>query len=251
MKCKFLKAMCAALALCLLSTAALAAAFTPGTYTGAGEGYKGDELKVEVTLGEDRIESIKVLENQETPTIGGAAMEALTAQIVEKQSLEVEAVSGATLSSNGLLVAVAAALTEAGADPASLGFVDPQAPVILPPCMLLKEIEKPAEGEAVEGYRYFDYTTQGTTCSDQITFAIKEDDLTVHDLRVFNGCDGTSKGFGALCEDQTIDYCVERMAGILCHGSNGSSCPDQSAKALAQAKVYLTGADCANCGAAQ
>ena len=89
MKCKFLKAMCAALALCLLSTAALAAAFTPGTYTGAGEGYKGDELKVEVTLGEDRIESIKVLENQETPTIGGAAMEALTAQIVEKQSLDV------------------------------------------------------------------------------------------------------------------------------------------------------------------
>ncbi len=251
MNSKFVKVLCAALALCLISTAAFAAAYTPGTYTGAGEGYKGDEIKVEVTLTEDKIDAIKVLDNQETPTIGGAAMETLTAQIVEKQSLEVEAVSGATLSSNGLLVATAAALTEAGADPAALGFVDPEAPVILPPCMLLKEVEKPAEGEAVEGYRYFDYTTQGTTCSDQITFAIKEDDLTVHNLQVFGGCNGTSQGFGALCENQTIDYCVERMAGILCHGSNGSSCPDQSAKALAQAKVYLTGADCTNCGAAQ
>lgn len=242
------KTLCAALVLCLLCGSGMAAAFVTGTYTGAGEGFAG-EFKVEVTLNDEGIESIKALENSETPAIGGAAIETLTAQIVEKQSLAVDAVSGATLTSNGLLIATAAALTEAGVDPTELGYADPAAPVILPPCMLLKEVEKPADGEAVEGYRYFDYTTQGTTCSDQITFAIKEDDMTVHNLQVFNGCNGTAQGFGALCENQTIDYCVERMTGILCHGSKGSSCPDQSAKALSQAKVYLTGADCTNCGA--
>ena len=65
------------------------------------------------------------------------------------------------------------------------------------------------------------------------------------------GGSGTAAGFGALCEGQTVDYCVERMGGILCHGSNGSSCPDQSAKALAAAKGLIDGTLCDNCGAAE
>ena len=62
---------------------------------------------------------------------------------------------------------------------------------------------------------------------------------------------GTQDAFSALCKGKTIDYCVERMSGILCHGSKGSSCPDQTAKALAQAKVVITGEGCANCGEAK
>ncbi len=73
----------------------------------------------------------------------------------------------------------------------------------------------------------------------------------VHNLVVYNGCSGTSAGFGALCEGQTVDYCVERMEGILCHGSNGSSCPDQSAKALATAQALINGTLCENCGLAE
>lgn len=65
------------------------------------------------------------------------------------------------------------------------------------------------------------------------------------------GCAGTQDAFSALCKGKTIDYCVERMSGILCHGSKGSSCPDQTAKALAQAKVVITGEGCANCGEAK
>ena len=66
------------------------------------------------------------------------------------------------------------------------------------------------------------------------------------------GCNGgTQDAFSALCKGKTIDYCVERMSGILCHGSKGSSCPDQTAKALAQAKVVITGEGCANCGEAK
>ena len=65
------------------------------------------------------------------------------------------------------------------------------------------------------------------------------------------GCAGTQDAFSALCKGKTIDCCVERMSGILCHGSKGSSCPDQTAKALAQAKVVITGEGCANCGEAK
>lgn len=66
------------------------------------------------------------------------------------------------------------------------------------------------------------------------------------------GCNGgTQDAFSALCKGKTIDCCVERMSGILCHGSKGSSCPDQTAKALAQAKVVITGEGCANCGEAK
>ena len=65
------------------------------------------------------------------------------------------------------------------------------------------------------------------------------------------GCAGTQDAFSTLCKGKTIDCCVERMSGILCHGSKGSSCPDQTAKALAQAKVVITGEGCANCGEAK
>ena len=65
------------------------------------------------------------------------------------------------------------------------------------------------------------------------------------------GCAGTQDAFSALCKGKTIDYCVARMSGILCHGSKGSSCPDQTAKALVQAKVVITGEGCANCGEAK
>ena len=238
------------LALVLMAAVACAeVTFTAGTYEGTGEGYGESGVKATVVLNDEGIESITVDAPDETPTVGGAAIETLVPQIIEAQSLAVDAVAGATMSSNGLKASVAAALEEAGIDPTELGYEDPTP--ILPPCMLLKEVEAGPDGEKEEGYRYFDYTTQGTTCSNQITFAINEADMTVHNIKVLGGCSGTADAFGALCEGKTVDYCVERMSGILCHGSKGSSCPDQTAKALAQAQVVITGAPCENCGAAE
>lgn len=89
------------------------------TATGEGTGY-GGALKVDVTLSADKktIEAITVGENGETPEIGGKAMELLTEAVLDSQSLNVDAVSGATMASNGFLTAVAAAITAAGGDPA-------------------------------------------------------------------------------------------------------------------------------------
>ena len=218
------------------------AKFTAGTYEVTGEGYSTETpIKLSVTFTDTALESIKVVESGETEGIGGAAMETLISQVVEGQTLAVDAVAGATMTTNGFTAAVASAFEAAGADPAEYGYV-PGEVEILPACLLLEEVE----GEE-EGYRYFEYTTDGRTCSDRITFSINEKEMTVHNMVVYNGCDGTSKGFCILSEEMPVDYCVERMEGILCHGSNGSSCPDQCAKALKQAKSYILGEECTAC----
>lgn len=91
----------------------------PVTATGEGTGF-GGPIKVDVTLSADKktIEAIKVGDNKETPEIGGKAMELLTASVLDNQSLNVDAISGATLASDGFLTAVSAAVKAAGGDPA-------------------------------------------------------------------------------------------------------------------------------------
>lgn len=96
----------------------------PQTVTGTGEGtgYAG-AIKVEITLSADKstIEDVKVIEQSETEAIGGKAIEQLTAAVKENQSVNLDAVSGATLASEGFLTAVKAAIENAGGDPASFG----------------------------------------------------------------------------------------------------------------------------------
>jgi fumarate reductase flavoprotein subunit len=93
--------------------------FTPGTYTGESKDY-GGEITVEVTLSETRIEAVKVLEQSETPGIGSNAVEMLPEAIVAAQSLQVDSVGGATVSSAGILAAVTDALAKAGVNAAAL-----------------------------------------------------------------------------------------------------------------------------------
>ncbi|MFV0496826.1 MAG: flavocytochrome c [Candidatus Fimivivens sp.] len=89
--------------------------YTPGTYEGTAKGYGGD-IKVTVTLGENQIEKIEVAQNEETVGVGTVAIEKLPAVIIANQSLAVDAVAGATVSSDGLIEAITAALVSAGVD---------------------------------------------------------------------------------------------------------------------------------------
>lgn len=89
--------------------------FNPGTYVGEGQGI-GGTIKLEVTVTEDKITDIKVLEHNETPGVSDAAFETIPAKIIEYQSLGVDVVSGATVSSKGILEAITQALEKAGAD---------------------------------------------------------------------------------------------------------------------------------------
>lgn len=107
-------------ALLALSTGAAAeAAFTPGTYQASAKGMAGD-VTLATTFDENSILSIEVISQNETPSIGGPVLEKLPAQIVAEQSLNVDTVTGATMTSNAILDAVRQCVEMAGADPETL-----------------------------------------------------------------------------------------------------------------------------------
>lgn len=89
--------------------------FVPGTYEASSKGFGGD-IHVRVSVTGKEIESIEVLDNHETVNIGTFAVEMLPEKMVAGQTVHVDALSGATVSSNAIKNAVAKALQEAGAD---------------------------------------------------------------------------------------------------------------------------------------
>ncbi|MDD5936665.1 MAG: FMN-binding protein [Clostridiales bacterium] len=86
------------------------------TYTGTAAGFAGD-VTATVTMNEDgTIANITVDVASETPALGGVAGPDVAAAIVENQSLAVDTVSGATVTSTAVINAVRIALTEAGSE---------------------------------------------------------------------------------------------------------------------------------------
>lgn len=80
------------------------------TYDGKAQGY-GGEITVQVAVDSDgKITQIAVESPNETPTIGGEAAPKVAQSIVDNQSLKVDAISGATVTSNAVIEAVHSAL---------------------------------------------------------------------------------------------------------------------------------------------
>jgi uncharacterized protein with FMN-binding domain len=80
-----------------------------GTYEGSGKGLFGP-IKVSVTMQGGKITDIKVLEHKETAGISDPAFTYVPKDIIEKQTLDVDTVSGATFTSEGVIEAVKNAL---------------------------------------------------------------------------------------------------------------------------------------------
>jgi len=78
----------------------------------------------------------------------------------------------------------------------------------------------------------FEYKTRGT-CSQYIHFEVE--DGKVKNVQFLGGCNGNLKGIGSLVEGMDIDEVITRLEGTTC-GSKPTSCPDQLAQALKQAK---------------
>ncbi len=83
--------------------------YKAGKYTGSADGKNG-AVTVEVELTEDSIKSVTVTDHQETEGIADPAIEQIPKAIVEKQSADVDAVSGATVTSDAIKEAVKAAI---------------------------------------------------------------------------------------------------------------------------------------------
>ena len=135
-------AILAAAAACAPLTASAAAPLKPGVYTETVSGHAGF-IKVEVKLSADRIESVKILESNETPYIVDEPVAKVVKEVLERQTLAVDTVSGATRTTGAVLRAVGEAIEQAGGlasewtpervvvDPASLPLKDAPAADVL------------------------------------------------------------------------------------------------------------------------
>ncbi|MCR5793837.1 MAG: flavocytochrome c [Solobacterium sp.] len=96
--------------------------FKAGTYEADAAGFGGADtpIHVAVTVSDNAIESIDYTCDGETPTVGGLAVPQLAEKVVKAQSTKIDAISGATISSNGFFTAVNDCITQAGADPEAL-----------------------------------------------------------------------------------------------------------------------------------
>ena len=113
---KKLVAVTLAAVLLLAATAApglAAGTLTPGTYQAAATGYMG-AVTVAVTVDESSIKNIEIVECTEEPKmIADAALPKLIADVMAYQTVNVDAVSGATLTSTAVFTAMDDCLSQA------------------------------------------------------------------------------------------------------------------------------------------
>lgn len=89
-----------------------------GTYSGEGQGH-GGKIVLDLTITDGQISAIEVTEHHETAGIADA-MNTLTEHIIAGNTLDVDAVSGATFTSQGFMEAVNDAFAKSGASKADL-----------------------------------------------------------------------------------------------------------------------------------
>jgi len=104
------------LAVMMMMVCAVASAdYTAGTYTAMAKGM-GGEFPVSVTFDEKAAVSIEIGEHKETPNLGTIPLEQLPEKIIANQSVAVDIVAGATITSEALLAAVKDCVAQAGGD---------------------------------------------------------------------------------------------------------------------------------------
>lgn len=75
------------------------------------------------------------------------------------------------------------------------------------------------------------YQTEGT-CSTSVTFEVEDGIITSCEFE--RGCPGNTLGLSKMVIGTQIEDTIKNLSGIECR--NGTSCPDQLAKAL---QIYL------------
>ena len=93
------------------------------TYTGTAKGKNGD-VTVQVVYEDNTIKSVTVTEQQETEGIADPALEQVPQEMVDANSVNVDTVSGATITSNAIIEAATNALEDGGVDTSSMAAVE-------------------------------------------------------------------------------------------------------------------------------
>lgn len=82
------------------------------------------------------------------------------------------------------------------------------------------------------------YTPSDRVCSQEMIIELEGD--IVKNVTIVGGCAGNTVGVSNLIQGMKIDEAIKRLKGIPC-GFRGTSCPDQLAIALEEAKSKLIG----------
>lgn len=96
-----------------VSSALTSGQYKDGTYHGSGTGFRGGTTTVTVVVSGGKITAVNADSNEDSPSFFNSAYTTVSSEIINNQSTEVDAVSGATYSSRGIMAAVANALQTA------------------------------------------------------------------------------------------------------------------------------------------
>ena len=108
--------LCLVMLLSAMGAAAFAEGYTPGVYSASAEGM--GTVTVTLTVDENGITAVELDTSGETATIGGAHDEEFIAQILA-QGAEIDGISGASITSHAIRIAVEKALAQAAGVEAS------------------------------------------------------------------------------------------------------------------------------------
>lgn len=214
--------------------------YKDGTYQGSGTGF-GGTVTVQVTVADGKITGIDILDaSGETPSYFASA-KGVVSKILAGQTPNVDAVSGATYSSNGIIQAVQNALSKAGAAEVSTVETDKNTKKKKTNTSTTKPvvISKPTGDVA---YKDGTYTAQaeGFDGPVKVTVTIKNGKITV----ITNTNTDTKEYFGkawakirpAILKKQAV-YGVDTVSGAT-FSSNGIL--EATQKALEKAAVKKT-----------
>lgn len=86
--------------------------YNEGVYNGTGEAYHGT-IKVTVTTDQYEILDIEVIDDEPVPIVSKVVYKEIPERVIKKNSTDVDIVTGATYTSQGLLLAIEEAVKKA------------------------------------------------------------------------------------------------------------------------------------------
>ena len=223
-----------AMALIIYTTAAASKGLV--TATGKGDGFAGkDSITVTLTLKDGKITEVTAEGPNETPGIGSKAVEAMPALMVEKNSITVDGVTGATMSTNGILQAAENAIVAAGLKPEDYKTAPKVAEV--------KE-EKPAEAPKVEkaadGSQTATGKGDGFSGKDAISVTLTLKDGKIVDAKAEGK--GETQGIGSVAVEKLPAEMVAKNS-IKVDGITGATLSSNGIMQAAEAALTALGAN--------
>ena len=167
--------------------------YVPGSYSGKAQGFR--TVEVTVTVDENEITAIKIDGHEETPEIGGAAINQLADQILEAQSAQIDGVSGATVTSDAVSNALTQALEKAMREDSQEAGTPTLKPTATPTPEPIPTTEYEVSQSSIE------YVLQDDGTAEITDFKGDKADLTVPEMIYVPGSySGKAQGIGGVVE---------------------------------------------------